>query len=281
MARIILEQRGQVIKDFPLHKGNLTIGRKGDNTIVLGDPQVSGYHARIDRKESDFILIDLQSTNGTLVNNRRIFSHRLAHGDRITIGKHALLFIGTEKAKIDAESEKVRLDKTVIIGGTPRAKAHTPLAARVQEFPIRQPQGPGLLRRLVLLFLIVAAIVGIGLWTFRSKAPALREMLWKDPGDSKRESRPPIAIQRVPPRDESPSLDVDSAPEAPGGDSRFALEAIVWSSDGIDSFALINGLRLVAGDSIEGMRVKEIGRDYVLLESEDGESSLRLTISLR
>ena len=180
MARIILEHKGQVLKDFPLHRGNLTIGRRGDNTVVLADPQVSSYHARIDKRGADFILTDLQSTNGTLVNSRRVFSHRLAHGDRIAIGKHALLFIGTEKARIDAELEKVPLDQTVIIGGTPRTKAPATLQAGMVEPPTQQPQSSGLLRRLMFLFLVVGVIVGVGLWSFRDKAPFIRGMVLND-----------------------------------------------------------------------------------------------------
>ena len=281
MARIILEQRGQVIKDFPLHRGSLTIGRRGDNTIALSDPQISGYHARIDKKGSDFILTDLQSTNGTLVNNRRIFSHRLSHGDRIAVGKHALLFIGTEKAKIDAELEKVPLDQTVIIGGSPRTKAKAPPAGIVAEPSVQPPQSSGLLRRLVFLFLVVAAIVVIGLWSFRDKAPVLRGLLWKDTAEVKSESRPPAVTEQVPVRDEPVSLVEEEPLEAADGDSRFGIEAIVWSSDGTNSFALINGIKVMAGDSIEGMTVTEIGRDYVILRSEDGRSTIRLTLTLK
>jgi hypothetical protein len=281
MARIILEHRGQVIKDFPLHRGNLTIGRRGDNTIVLSDPQVSSYHARIDKRGADFILTDLQSTNGTLVNSRRVFSHRLSHGDRIAIGKHALLFIGTEKARIDAELEKVPLDQTVIIGGTPRTKAPSTLQAGMPEPPSQQPQSSGLLRRLVFLFLVVGVIVGIGLWSFRDKAPFIRGLLWKDAAEVGRESRTPLGTEQVPIQDEPISPVAQEPIEASKADSGFAIEAIVWSSDGTNSFALINGVKVMAGDAIQGMTVQDIGRDYVVLRSEDGRSTLRLTLTLK
>ena len=281
MARIILEHRGQVIKDFALNRGSLTIGRRNDNTVVLSDPQVSGYHARIDKRGSDYILTDLQSTNGTLVNNRRVLSHRLSHGDRIAIGKHALLFIGTEKAKIDAELEKIPLDQTVIIGGTPRTKAPAISHAGIPEAPVQQPQSSGLFRRLVFLFLVVGVILGIGLWSFRDKAPLIRGMLWKDAAELERESRPSRVTEPVTIQDEQGSLVAEEPLEAIESDPRFAIEAIVWSSDGTNSFALINGIKLMAGDSIEGMTVQDIGRDYVVLRSEDGRSTLRLTLTLK
>ena len=281
MARIILEHRGQVIKDFALHRGSLTVGRRNDNTVVLSDPQVSGYHARIDKKGSDYLLTDLQSTNGTVVNNRRVLSHRLSHGDRITIGKHALLFIGTEKAKIDAELEKIPLDQTVIIGGTPRTKAPATPHAGMAEPPIQHPRSSGLLRRLFVVFLVVGVIVGIGLWSFRDKAPLIRGMLWKGTAEVGRENRPIPVAKQGPVREEQVTPAEEEPLEAVEGDSRFAIEAIVWSSDGTNSFALINGVKLMAGDSIEGMTVQDIGRDYVILRSEDGLSTLRLTLTLK
>lgn len=268
MARIILEQRGQVIKDFSLQRGSLTVGRRNDNTVVLNDPQVSGYHARIDKRGSDYIITDLQSTNGTLVNTRRVLSHRLSHGDRIAIGKHALLFIGTEKAKAEAELEKIPLDKTVILGSQ-RRSPELPATGAVAP-PIPKPTGSGLLRRLLLLFFLVAAIVGVGLWNFRDRVPLIPEM----------PPPPSLVIEKIPPDE---PLILQNREPLPGGegDSRFAIEAIVWSSDGSGSFALINGLKLMVGDGIEGMTVKDIGRDYVVLQSEDGRSTVRLTLTLK
>ncbi|MDB4444033.1 FHA domain-containing protein [bacterium] len=116
MARLILEHSSKVLKDYPFAKKSLTIGRHVDNTIVLDDPVVSGYHARIDKRGVDYILTDLQSTNGTFLNDVNIVSHRLSHGDRIIIGEHAILFVGTEMAKTCAEEKKLDLNKTTIRG---------------------------------------------------------------------------------------------------------------------------------------------------------------------
>lgn len=49
-----------------------TFGRKNDNTIVLTDPYVSGYHFRIFPKEGRFVIEDNQSTNGTLLNGEKL-----------------------------------------------------------------------------------------------------------------------------------------------------------------------------------------------------------------
>lgn len=281
MARIILEHKGQVLKDFSLHKGSLTIGRRKDNTIVLGDPQVSAYHARIDKRGSEYILTDLQSTNGTFVNNLKVFSHRLGHGDRISISKHTLLFIGTEKAKIDAELEKVPLDRTVIIGGALHRKAKPLAGGSLTEPAIQAPRSSGFLRRLFFVFLLVAIIVGAGLWSLRDEPSFFRTLFTKGKTAEPTDLRTlPVTKPEPLPAEPGPQVDEDIV-EVSDMTSGLAIDAIVWSSDGVSSFALINGSRVTVGQSVEGFTVAEIGRDYVLLRSPDGQSTIRLTIILK
>jgi len=78
---------------------------------------VSGNHARIDSVATTFILTDLQSTNGTFVNDQLISSHTLGHNDKITIGKHELVFDDSIlEQKIDvANDDDLTDDKTRIL----------------------------------------------------------------------------------------------------------------------------------------------------------------------
>ncbi|MBW1767852.1 MAG: FHA domain-containing protein [Deltaproteobacteria bacterium] len=115
MARFILTFNKQIIKEYPFLKDSITIGRKDDNTIVIDNLAVSGYHARIDKAGSDYILTDLQSTNGTFVKDNKIVSHKLSHGDNVIIGKHVILFVLTEKGKVGVEEEKMDMDKTMML----------------------------------------------------------------------------------------------------------------------------------------------------------------------
>ena len=64
----------------------LKIGRQPENHICLRDPKVSRFHALIKVKDSHLIIKDLQSTNGTLVNNIKIRRHKLQPGDLIKLG---------------------------------------------------------------------------------------------------------------------------------------------------------------------------------------------------
>lgn len=83
-------RKGEV---FPLSVDSaLCIGRARANDVVLEDEAVSGQHCRIRPERGRFVLHDLQSTNGTLANGRRIERHVLEEGDVIQVGETSLLF---------------------------------------------------------------------------------------------------------------------------------------------------------------------------------------------
>jgi predicted component of type VI protein secretion system len=113
MARLVLMFNKQVIKEFPFLKESVTIGRKPENTISIDNLAVSGYHARIDKTGPDYILTDLQSTNGTFVNDKRVTSRKLRHGDNVIVGKHTILFIAGDDST-DAR-EPMDLDRTMML----------------------------------------------------------------------------------------------------------------------------------------------------------------------
>ncbi len=82
---------------FPLGREAHTLGRHRNNDIVIGDPKVSSFHARIDRSDEGFTVHDLASRNGTFVNGRRITS--LEDGNELRLGTARLLY------KVDFTSE--------------------------------------------------------------------------------------------------------------------------------------------------------------------------------
>jgi hypothetical protein len=69
-----------------------TIGRLAECDVVVDDPGASRQHATIRRTDAGFVLTDLGSTNGTLVNDRPVQEHLLEDGDRVTIGETTLEF---------------------------------------------------------------------------------------------------------------------------------------------------------------------------------------------
>ena len=84
----------------PIH-GTLTIGRSSKNDIVLDQDEVSRNHALVQRQgPAEFWLVDLGSSNGTLLNQRVVVQPvRLANGDRIRIGGTELTFLCDEAAE--------------------------------------------------------------------------------------------------------------------------------------------------------------------------------------
>ena len=76
-------------------RGIISLGRKEDNTIVLQDKFISGHHAKIFIKNREYILEDLDSTNGTFLNGKRIYGRvKLEEEDEITLGSLTLKVIG-------------------------------------------------------------------------------------------------------------------------------------------------------------------------------------------
>lgn len=91
VARLVLVADGQETS-FPLGRDTYTLGRHRNNDIVITDPKVSSFHARIDRGRDGFTLIDLKSRNGTFLNGRRIETGALSTGDEVRLGTAKLLY---------------------------------------------------------------------------------------------------------------------------------------------------------------------------------------------
>jgi hypothetical protein len=68
------------------------IGRNKRCDVVLADPNVSRQHAEIRREGDDYVVIDLDSTNGVQLNGKEVKRARLADGDRLTLGTSVLRF---------------------------------------------------------------------------------------------------------------------------------------------------------------------------------------------
>jgi len=115
MPTITLKFKENAISEFTLDKGQaMTIGRRDDNDITIENLAVSGHHAKIDSVGDGYLLTDLQSKNGSFVNNQNVTSHWLKHGDVITIGKHSLVF-GHEEEAAQAGAASSTMDQTMVM----------------------------------------------------------------------------------------------------------------------------------------------------------------------
>ena len=86
MAKLILSMDGLVLKEIPLSSGRITIGRKPSNDVQIENLAISGEHAAVVTILNDSFLEDLNSTNGTLVNDVDVKECVLRDGDLITVG---------------------------------------------------------------------------------------------------------------------------------------------------------------------------------------------------
>jgi pSer/pThr/pTyr-binding forkhead associated (FHA) protein len=91
MASVKLQFEERVLKEWPADL-MLTIGRLPDNDVVIDNPAVSSHHACLFRDGDSWVIEDLDSKNGTFVNDKRVGRHVLRHGDVLLVGKHTLMF---------------------------------------------------------------------------------------------------------------------------------------------------------------------------------------------
>jgi len=89
-------------REYPIEQGEITIGRKADNMILLDHPTISSHHCRILRSGDSCVLQDLDSTNGTRVNSRDVKESALHHKDLIQLGSIEFLFDAPELASSGA-----------------------------------------------------------------------------------------------------------------------------------------------------------------------------------
>lgn len=93
MPVLTLKFKDNVVNKYKLDdKKSLHIGRRRNNDVVIENLVVSGEHAKVEPSPEGFVLTDLQSKNGTYVNNKPITSCVLKNGDIIKIGMHSLIF---------------------------------------------------------------------------------------------------------------------------------------------------------------------------------------------
>ena len=111
----VLKGRDLLYEHFRLRRSRVTtIGKSSDNAVVLPCPRVSRHHCEISCSAKGWLLKDLQSTNGTYVNGRKIGSTTILHsGQRIGLGDFELLFEtpsagAVEAARLDEQLEALQ-----------------------------------------------------------------------------------------------------------------------------------------------------------------------------
>lgn len=92
MAKIFVTLDDNLIKVVPLLKERMTLGRRPYNDIVVDNLAVSGEHAALQAIGTEYYIEDLNSTNGTFINGKKIKRQILHAGDSIEIGKYTIKY---------------------------------------------------------------------------------------------------------------------------------------------------------------------------------------------
>ncbi|MCK4986327.1 MAG: FHA domain-containing protein [Desulfobacterales bacterium] len=114
MLKIELKFKDRVLKHFETDKSEITIGRGTNNDIQIDNLAVSKTHAKIIRHPDHYTVVDLKSTNGTLLNNKQITKANLNPNDIVTIGKHTLQINLMDETQAPVQD---LADKTVKVSG--------------------------------------------------------------------------------------------------------------------------------------------------------------------
>jgi pSer/pThr/pTyr-binding forkhead associated (FHA) protein len=102
MSKLVLKFENAVLQEVAVGEREVSIGRSPDNAVVIDNPAVSHYHARVFNEEGRLMLEDFGSLNGTFVNGQRVKMVGLKPGDSVTIGKHTIVV--TDSAEVRAQS---------------------------------------------------------------------------------------------------------------------------------------------------------------------------------
>lgn len=123
MPKLLLKFNAAVIKEIVVDKDALTVGRKPDNDVVIDNPAISGHHCRLTKEGGSYYVEDLDSTNGTFVNEKKIKKSGLKHNDVVGVAKHALVFLEDAPPPSAAgEAPAQRADATMMLSPQKQAE---------------------------------------------------------------------------------------------------------------------------------------------------------------
>ena len=105
MPKIIISLNGVVIKEAPLTKNRISLGRRPYNEIVIDSLAISGEHAVLQISGNEVYIEDLNSTNGTYVNGKTVKKQLLQDQDIVEIGKYHIQYLNETGGSGTARTE--------------------------------------------------------------------------------------------------------------------------------------------------------------------------------
>ena len=119
MPKLSLMFEDRLVKEVPIGSRPVGIGRSPDNDLPVDNLAVSNYHARVYYEAGRLVVEDLDSLNGTFVNDLRVERATLHDGDSIWIGKHHIKVDATGDAPVPWDSGRKaaapRINETMVL----------------------------------------------------------------------------------------------------------------------------------------------------------------------
>jgi len=137
MSKLVLKFESSVLKEVAVGQQEVSIGRSPDNGIVIDNPAISSYHARVFHEDGRLMLQDFGSLNGTFVNGQRVKMVMLKPGDSVAIGKHTIVV--TDSVEVRAHS----LDNVAVKPAVPKINETVMLDTKDRREFLRQVAAVG------------------------------------------------------------------------------------------------------------------------------------------
>jgi two-component system NtrC family sensor kinase len=120
-----MQKYSNIRDEFLVHKEITSVGRHPSNDIVLPFNSVSRFHSRVEYHSNEFVLVDLRSSNGTLVNGVRIQKQTLEEGNIVAFGDVEFCFTRIPQSHRELR-KRIESESTVELVTT-SAAAYTPM----------------------------------------------------------------------------------------------------------------------------------------------------------
>lgn len=130
IAKIVYMSPDGLETDFVLDDVN-TVGRHPKNNIRLNDREISKEHAVLERRGAEWWLRDLNSSNGSYVNARRVREAKLTDGDELLLGSMRLVFKIEQPRQVGDPERGSAKDLVTILPQDPAGSTH--IHAKLEE----------------------------------------------------------------------------------------------------------------------------------------------------
>jgi len=134
MAKLVILTQGMTGRAHELNVDRTTIGRVEDNTFQIADASVSSHHCEVLLRGSEVLIRDLNSTNGTFINDAQITESVLKPGQKLRLGQIEL--------KLETAATAPATSAPPAAAPAPAVPA-TPTTSATPAAPVKRPMDTG------------------------------------------------------------------------------------------------------------------------------------------